>query len=55
MFIIDKKQFVSYTIVAGWSLTMFDFDRINKEWAGIAHGTLYGNKHDGTQAIIDSK
>ena len=26
-----------------------------KEWAGMKFGTLYGNKPDGTRAILDTK
>ena len=53
---INENNFVSYTISgSGWSLTIHKFADVLREWGKIDAGTLYGNKHDGTRAIIDTK
>lgn len=53
---INEKDYVSYTIVgSGWSFTVHTWEKAKSEWAGMKFGTLYGNKPDGTQAIIDNK
>lgn len=52
---INESDFISYTISRGWNLTVFDFKAALKEFNNISSGTLYGNKPDGTQAIIDQK
>lgn len=52
---IDEKDFVSYTVSNGWSLTVFTLKEAIKHFNDLPAGTLYGNKHDGTRAILDSK
>lgn len=53
---IDEKQFVDFTIAGnGWTLTVNTFQKALREWNNLTAGTLYGNKADGTRAIIDSK
>lgn len=53
---INEKDYVSFTIVgSGWSFTVYTWEKAKSEWAGMKFGTLYGNKPDGTQAIIDNK
>ena len=52
---INEKDYVSFTISKGWNLTVNEWKTALKEWNNLTSGTLYGNKHDGTRAIIDSK
>lgn len=56
---INENDYVSYTIAGnGWSLTVSTFKRALGEWNNIPAGRgniLYGNKPNGTRAIIDSK
>lgn len=52
---INEKDFVSYTISNGWNVTVYTLKAALKMWGDMAAGTFYGNKPDGTQAIIDSK
>jgi len=52
---IDEKEFVSYTVSNGWSLTVFTLKDALKHFNDLSAGTLYGNKPDGTRAILDSK
>ena len=53
---IKEKDYVSYTIVgSGWSFTVNTLKTALYEWANMKFGTLYGNKPDGTQAILDTK
>lgn len=52
---INEKDYVSFTISKGWNLTVNEWRTALKEWNNIGSGTLYGNKPDGTRAIIDSK
>lgn len=55
---INENDYVNFTIAAnGWTLTVFTFNNALREWNNIAGSgcTLYGNKPDGTRAIIDSK
>jgi hypothetical protein len=55
---INENDYVDFTIVApGWSLTVSTFKKALGEWANIRLSgcTLYGNKPNGTRAIIDSK
>lgn len=55
---INEKDYVDFTIAGpGWSLTVATFNKAYGEWKNInrAGCTLYGNKADGTRAIIDSK
>lgn len=52
---VNEADFESYTIVKGWSLTVYDFKKAMYEWKGINAGTLYGNKHDGSRCILDQK
>lgn len=52
---INEKDFVSFTISCSFNVTFFKLETAMKEWVQIQHGTLYGNKPDGTRAILDSK
>lgn len=53
---INENDYVSYTIVGfGWSFTVNTWQKAKAEWHNMKFGTLYGNKADGTQAIIDNK
>lgn len=52
---INENDYVSFTISRGWNLTVNDWRTALKEWHNLTSGTLYGNKPDGTRAIIDSK
>lgn len=55
---INENDYVDFTIVGpGWSLTVSTFKKALGEWANIRMPgcTLYGNKPNGTRAIIDSK
>ena len=55
---INENDYVDFTIAGnGWTLTVSTFKNALREWnkiAGFGY-TLYGNKADGTRAIIDSK
>ena len=55
---INENDYVDFTITGpGWSWTIADFKKAVGEWTDITRNgyTLYGNKPDGTRAIIDSK
>ncbi len=54
---INEKDYVDFTIAAnGWTLTVSTFKNALREWNNAGSGcTLYGNRHNGTRAIIDSK
>lgn len=55
---INEDDYRDYTIEGpGWSYTVSTFAKVLRDWKEItAPGTtLYGNKFDGTRAIIDSK
>lgn len=55
---INENDYVDFTIAAnGWTLTVSTFKNALREWNNIAGSgcTLYGNRPDGTRAIIDSK
>lgn len=52
---INENDYVSFTISAGWNCTLFDFKAAKREFDNLKTGTLYGNKADGSRAIIDSK
>lgn len=52
---INEKDYVSFTISKGWNFTVHEWKTALKEWNNVASGTLYGNKPDGTRAIIDTK
>ena len=52
---INEKDYVSFTISKGWNLTVHEWTTALKEWNNVTSGTLYGNKPDGTKAIIDTK
>lgn len=55
---INENDYVDFTISAtGWTLTVSTFKTALREWNNIAGFgcTLYGNKSNGTRAIIDSK
>lgn len=53
---IDHSKFVSYTLTTpNFSLKMFDYERVKKQFENIPHGTLFGDKADGTQTMIKGK
>lgn len=55
---INENDYVDFTIAAnGWTLTVSIFKNALREWNNIAGSgcTLYGNRPNGTRAIIDSK
>lgn len=52
---INEKDYVSFTISKGCNLTVHEWKTALKEWNNVTSGTLYGNKPDGTRAIIDNK
>ena len=54
---IDEKEFRDYTIAAsGWSCTICGFGKAKQEFENLrVPATLYGNRFNGTKAIIDTK
>lgn len=52
---INEEEFISFTIQNGWSLTVYTLKKALKQYDELTTGTLYGNRPDGTRAIIDSK
>lgn len=55
---INENDYVDFMIAAnGWTLTVSTFKNALREWNNIAGSgcTLYGNRPNGTRAIIDSK
>lgn len=55
---INENDYVDFTIAGnGWTLTVSTFKNALREWNNIAGSgcTLYGNRPNGTLAIIDSK
>lgn len=55
---INETDYVSFTInIArnGVNITLNTFKSALREYGNITAGTLYGNKADGSRAIIDSK
>lgn len=55
---IYENDYLSFTVAGpGWSLTVSTLKKAMDEWKNIDRSgcTLYGNKPDGTRAIIDSK
>ena len=53
---INEQDFVDFTIVGnGWSLTVATLKSALAQWKDIPHGTLYGNKPNGYQSVIDSR
>lgn len=55
---INENDYVDYTIYIernGCYVTFNTLKNALREWGGIDAGTLYGNKPNGTRAIIDSK
>lgn len=55
---INENDYTSFTIHItrnGCNITLHTFKSALKEWNHIGAGILYGNKADGTRAIIDSK
>ena len=53
---INENDYVDYTIAGnGWTYTISSFQTALKEFNALEYGTLYGNKPDGTRAILDSK
>ena len=53
----DPTQFESYTIAGnGWNYNIDNKDIALKEWKTIqVSATLYGNRPNGTRAILDTK
>lgn len=52
---INENDYVSFTISKGWNLTVYEWKTALKEWNNLTSETLYGNKPDGTRAILDTK
>jgi len=53
---INEKDYVNFTIAgSGWSFTVHKLADAMREWDGMKFGTLYGNKPDGSRAILDTK
>ena len=53
---INENDYVNFTISGnGWNLTVSTFNKALREYNNLTSGTLYGNKPNGTRAIIDSK
>lgn len=53
---INENDYVSFTIVGcGWQFNVYSWQKAKAEWHNMKYGTLYGNKADGTRAIIDAK
>ncbi len=55
---INENNYLDYTIAGDhWSLTISTFINALREWNNITLTgcTFYGNKHNGTRAIIDTK
>lgn len=53
---IDENKYVNYTIAGdGWSYTIHQLPDALREWKGMRYGTFYGNKPDGSRAILDTK
>ena len=53
---INPDDYVGYQIVGrGWSCNITSFAEAKKIWADMDFGTLYGNKPNGNQAILDTK
>lgn len=49
-------DFVSFTMVGrGWSFTLFSWEKMKTEWHNTIHGTLYGNKSDGSFCLLDAR
>lgn len=54
---INENDYVDFTIAGnGWTLTVSTFKNALREWNNIDGSgcTLYGNRPNGTRAIIDS-
>lgn len=55
---INEKEFISYTIRIernGCNLTLFSLQNALREYNDIGGATLFGNRANGTRAILDSK
>lgn len=53
---INEKDYKDFTIAGnGWTCTITKFKTAVYEFSQMTAGTLYGNKKDGTRAILDSK
>lgn len=53
---IDHSKFVSYTLTFnGCNFTTHNYESALKQYASVPHGTIYGNKPDGTQTMIKGK
>lgn len=55
---INKDEFRSYTIAgSGWSMLVYKLNNALKQWGDITGDgyTLYGNRPNGTRAILDTK
>ena len=54
---INENDYVNFTIAGnGWSCTVASFAGALKQYNDVGRGcTLYGNKPDGTRAIIDAQ
>lgn len=54
---INENDYVDFTISGnGWNMTVSTFNKALREWNNLRHRcTLYGNRPNGTRAIIDTK
>lgn len=53
---INENDYVNFTITGnGWTLTVSTLNKALREWNNLTSGMLYGNRPNGTRAIIDSK
>lgn len=53
---IDETQFDNYTIAGnGWTYTVSSLQKAVTDFKEMQSGILYGNKPDGSRAILDSK
>lgn len=55
---INEEEFKDFTIKGnGWSVTLNTLSKVMGEWKSMEGSglTLLGNKHDGSQAILDTK
>ena len=53
---IDETKYQSFCIsFNGCNVTLFSLKRAINQYKDIEHATLYGNKPDGTRAILDQK
>ena len=50
------SDFVSFTLESGFAATLFNFDKAKSEFDSLGRSaTLYGNRADGSRAVLFSK